>query len=131
MVESAAALFSEANWGLTHFAGADLGGRRACNGLVGDCIDPYAETMMDSEVSRRTLAQGGKFISYGALKKNNVPCNRRGRSYYNCRREEGLTLTSVVAAPSHIVLDTPTDKGKKTQERETDSGLIQSIMLLS
>nr|CAN78691.1 hypothetical protein VITISV_039560 [Vitis vinifera] len=58
MVESAAALFSEANWGLTHFAGADLGGRRACNGLVGDCIDPYAETMMDSEVSRRTLAPG-------------------------------------------------------------------------
>ena len=46
-------------------------------------------------------------------------------------REEGLTLTSVVAAPSHIVLDTPTDKGKKTQERETDSGLIQSIMQLS
>ncbi|RVW21901.1 Protein RALF-like 4 [Vitis vinifera] len=86
MMESAAALFSEANWGLTHFAGADLGGRRACNGLVGDCIDPYAETMMDSEVSRRTLAQGGKFISYGALKKNNVPCNRRGRSYYNCRK---------------------------------------------
>ena len=82
--ESAAALFSETNWGYTHFTGGDLGGRRACNGLVGDCINPDAEAMMSSETSRRTLAQGGRFISYAALKKNNVPCNRRGTSYYNC-----------------------------------------------
>lgn len=29
---------------------------------------------------------GGGFVSYGALKKDKVPCNCRGHSYYNCRR---------------------------------------------
>lgn len=78
--ESTAALFSESNWGITHLGR----GRRACNGVVGDCIDPEAEAMMSSETSRRTLAQQGRFISYDALKKNIVPCNRQGTSYYNC-----------------------------------------------
>merc|ERR1712137_1308680 len=27
-----------------------------------------------------------RYISYDALKKNNVPCSQRGRSYYNCNR---------------------------------------------
>nr|CAN78122.1 hypothetical protein VITISV_041547 [Vitis vinifera] len=42
--------------------------------------------MMDSETNRRSLAQRRRYISYGALRRNQVPCNRRGRSYYNCRR---------------------------------------------
>lgn len=29
--------------------------------------------------------QHGKFICYGALRRNTVPCSRRGASYYNCR----------------------------------------------
>ncbi|KAJ9690483.1 hypothetical protein PVL29_012902 [Vitis rotundifolia] len=57
-----------------------------CDGAVGDCIDEDDEMMMDSETNRRSLAQGRRYISYGALKRNQVPCNRRGRSYYNCRR---------------------------------------------
>ncbi|WJZ99212.1 hypothetical protein VitviT2T_017677 [Vitis vinifera] len=61
-----------------------------CNGLVGECIDEEEEEeeMMGDEVDivRRSLAQRSRFISYGALKKNNVPCNRRGNSYYNCAR---------------------------------------------
>uniref|UniRef100_A0A5B7A948 Uncharacterized protein n=1 Tax=Davidia involucrata TaxID=16924 RepID=A0A5B7A948_DAVIN len=57
-----------------------------CNGgKVGDCINEAEEMMLDSEVSRRVLA-GQRFISYGALKANRVPCNRRGRSYYNCNQ---------------------------------------------
>ncbi|XP_071740268.1 rapid alkalinization factor-like [Rutidosis leptorrhynchoides] len=51
--------------------------------LVRDVIDPDEELMMESESARRILAGRG-YISYGAMQKNNVPCNQRGRSYYDC-----------------------------------------------
>ncbi|CAA7034481.1 unnamed protein product [Microthlaspi erraticum] len=44
-----------------------------------------AEFEMDSEISRRILATT-RYISYGALRRNSIPCSRRGASYYNCRR---------------------------------------------
>lgn len=53
-----------------------------CSMLVGD--DDDAEFLMDSESNRRILA-GRRYISYGALRRNTVPCSRRGASYYNCR----------------------------------------------
>ncbi|XP_010549330.1 PREDICTED: protein RALF-like 19 [Tarenaya hassleriana] len=55
-------------------------------GCIGD--EDGVETLMDSETNRRQLAQGRRYISYGALRKNNVPCSRRGRSYYDCRRRK-------------------------------------------
>ncbi|KAL8264391.1 hypothetical protein R6Q59_022521 [Mikania micrantha] len=51
--------------------------------LVRDTIDPDEEMMMESEGARRVLAGRG-YISYEAMQKNNVPCNQRGKSYYNC-----------------------------------------------
>ncbi|CAA2954536.1 Hypothetical predicted protein [Olea europaea subsp. europaea] len=45
------------------------------------------ELMMDSETSRRQLYYS-RYISYAALRKNNIPCNRRGNSYYNCRNRQ-------------------------------------------
>ncbi|WVY94382.1 hypothetical protein V8G54_033470 [Vigna mungo] len=42
------------------------------------------EFQLDSEISRRILATT-KYISYGALQRNTVPCSRRGASYYNCQ----------------------------------------------
>ncbi|XP_021902369.1 protein RALF-like 19 [Carica papaya] len=64
-----------ANWAL---------GKSCANG---DClIDDDDEGLMESEISRRTLAQNRRYISYGALKANNIPCKRRGASYYNCRK---------------------------------------------
>ncbi|XP_004508218.1 protein RALF-like 33 [Cicer arietinum] len=53
-----------------------------CSLLAGDEDD--TEFLMDSENSRRILA-GRRYISYGALRRNTVPCSRRGASYYNCR----------------------------------------------
>lgn len=53
-----------------------------CSLLAGDGDD--IEFMMDSESNRRILA-GRRYISYGALRRNTVPCSRRGASYYNCR----------------------------------------------
>lgn len=31
------------------------------------------------------VLQGGGCLSYGALRRDNVPCSVRGASYYNCR----------------------------------------------
>ncbi|KAL6535791.1 hypothetical protein OROHE_012635 [Orobanche hederae] len=54
----------------------------SCDGITGDCDD-----MMESDISRRMLAQSG-YISYGALKRDHIPCNVRGNSYYNCNSNE-------------------------------------------
>ncbi|KAK4770782.1 hypothetical protein SAY87_031314 [Trapa incisa] len=66
---------------------ADLIGQRyslisSGRGLGG--LDPE-EMLMDSEINRRQLA-ASRYISYEALKKNSIPCNRRGQSYYNCNK---------------------------------------------
>ncbi|KAL7211794.1 hypothetical protein ACSBR2_014620 [Camellia fascicularis] len=61
-------------------------GIATCHGQVGDCIAEVEEMIMDSEISRRTLAQTQRYITYGALKANRVPCNRNGRPYYNCNQ---------------------------------------------
>ncbi|KAI8567707.1 hypothetical protein RHMOL_Rhmol02G0142700 [Rhododendron molle] len=54
-------------------------------GKVGDFIDEDEEGMVGTEFTRRVLA-GQRYISYGALQANNVPCTKRGRSYYNCNK---------------------------------------------
>ncbi|XP_054795316.1 protein RALF-like 33 [Prosopis cineraria] len=60
-----------------------------CRGSIGECLLSEdglfgSEFEMDSETNRRILA-GRRYISYGALRRNTVPCSRRGASYYNCR----------------------------------------------
>ncbi|KVI02227.1 Rapid ALkalinization Factor [Cynara cardunculus var. scolymus] len=47
-------------------------------------VDPKDEMMAEPESVRRVLAGRG-YISYGAMQKNNVPCNQRGQSYYDCK----------------------------------------------
>lgn len=61
----------------------------ACEGSIAECLavdggGGEEEFGMESEISRRILATT-KYISYGALQRNTVPCSRRGASYYNCR----------------------------------------------
>ncbi|XP_060200528.1 rapid alkalinization factor-like [Lycium barbarum] len=57
-----------------------------CDGSIGECLaDDSEEFSMDSESNRRMLAYRRRYISYGALSRNRVPCSRRGASYYNCR----------------------------------------------
>ncbi|KAJ8766257.1 hypothetical protein K2173_022316 [Erythroxylum novogranatense] len=57
-----------------------------CGGSIAECLDAVdsEEFAVDSESSRRILATS-RYISYGALRRNSVPCSRRGASYYNCR----------------------------------------------
>ncbi|XP_051130606.1 rapid alkalinization factor-like [Andrographis paniculata] len=59
--------------------------RSGCRGTVAECLQNDDEEFeMDSESHRRILATR-RYISYGALQRNSVPCSRRGASYYNCR----------------------------------------------
>ncbi|KAL4318411.1 hypothetical protein GQ457_18G007170 [Hibiscus cannabinus] len=58
--------------------------RSRCEGSIGECLEGEEEFEMDSEISRRVL-QTTRYISYGALQRNTVPCSRRGASYYNCQ----------------------------------------------
>ncbi|KAF9605721.1 hypothetical protein IFM89_018117 [Coptis chinensis] len=54
-----------------------------CKGTIAEC-EASNEFDMDSEINRRILATS-QYISYEALKRNSVPCNQRGASYYNCQ----------------------------------------------
>ncbi|GKU85465.1 hypothetical protein SLEP1_g141 [Rubroshorea leprosula] len=77
----------------------DIGGeaflpaRSECRGTIAECMMmgknavldfDDGEFAMDSESNRRILA-ASKYIGYGALLKNSVPCSQRGASYYNCK----------------------------------------------
>ncbi|XP_004495709.1 protein RALF-like 33 [Cicer arietinum] len=57
--------------------------KAVCEGSIAECLEDD-EFELDSEINRRILANT-KYISYGALQRNTVPCSRRGASYYNCR----------------------------------------------
>ncbi|KAA0044366.1 protein RALF-like 33 [Cucumis melo var. makuwa] len=55
-----------------------------CHGRsISECMMKI-EFEMDSEINRRILATSS-YISYKSLKANNIPCSRRGSSYYNCQ----------------------------------------------
>ncbi|XP_054822551.1 protein RALF-like 24 [Prosopis cineraria] len=59
---------------------------RVCTGSIGECLSfgDRETKMMDSESNRRILAMQKKYISYGTLRRDMVPCDRPGASYYNC-----------------------------------------------
>ncbi|XP_020088332.1 protein RALF-like 19 [Ananas comosus] len=83
----------DADWGLARLDFEDDELTQACDGTVGECADKDDEDgSAEAEYvdTRRGLAAAypgrTRFISYGALMKNRVPCSRRGQSYYNCRR---------------------------------------------
>ncbi|PWZ30774.1 Rapid alkalinization factor [Zea mays] len=70
-------------------------GGSKCSGAVGECgVDEEEELGLSGggigagDALRRTLAQRkptNRYISYAALRADQVPCNKRGRSYYtNC-----------------------------------------------
>jgi hypothetical protein len=64
---------------------------RVCDGAVGECGVDEDEEMGTGggagEALRRSLARKptAKYISYAALRADQIPCNKRGQSYYqNC-----------------------------------------------
>ncbi|CAJ1849526.1 unnamed protein product [Sphenostylis stenocarpa] len=61
----------------------DVMTKRVCTKSIGECLS-LTEPEMDSETNRRVLAMQKKYISYETLKRDMVPCDRAGASYYNC-----------------------------------------------
>ena len=74
---------------LSSSSGGGAGRRRECRGTVAECLAEDSEEegldLVSSAESHRRALYGGGYISYGALRRDNVPCSRRGASYYNCR----------------------------------------------
>ncbi|KAJ4968993.1 hypothetical protein NE237_015694 [Protea cynaroides] len=70
-----------------------------CDGSIAEC-ESGNEFEMDTEINRRILAYSRRYISYGALRRDTVPCSRRGASYYNCRR--GAQANPYTRGCSHI-----------------------------
>jgi len=62
--------------------------KRVCTKTIGECLTEPEMMMMDSESNRRVLAMQKKYISYDTLKRDMVPCDRPGASYYNCHRRQ-------------------------------------------
>ncbi|AES71939.1 protein RALF-like 22 [Medicago truncatula] len=62
--------------------------KRVCTKTIGECLTDPEMMMMDSESNRRVLAMQKKYISYDTLKRDMVPCDRPGASYYNCHRRQ-------------------------------------------
>ncbi|KAL1816559.1 hypothetical protein ACET3Z_019133 [Daucus carota] len=67
--------------------------KQGCKGSIAECMGVGEEFEMDSESNRRILATSN-YISYAALQKNNVPCSKRGASYYNCKQGEEFEVVS-------------------------------------
>ncbi|KAK4737788.1 hypothetical protein R3W88_001485 [Solanum pinnatisectum] len=84
---SAAAVAASGSHQLGYFPMTLSSSSPICDGSIGDCLaeEDEDEFGMESESSRRMLAYRRRYISYGALSSNRVPCSRRGASYYNCR----------------------------------------------
>ncbi|XP_031097123.1 uncharacterized protein LOC116001381 [Ipomoea triloba] len=59
--------------------------RRFCGGKMRDCGGMGMEEEMESEMSRRVLVMQKRYISYDTLKRDLVPCDTPGDSYYNCK----------------------------------------------
>ncbi|AQK84711.1 Protein RALF-like 33 [Zea mays] len=96
---AACLLYCSASSATLAYAGAaptDLGALRpTCDGTLGQCAvgsDEEQEVGGSDAFLRRALAQRqptNRYISYAALRADQVPCNQRGRSYYsNCASQK-------------------------------------------
>ncbi|EOA29534.1 hypothetical protein CARUB_v10014939mg [Capsella rubella] len=53
-------------------------------GVIGE-EEGEEEMMMPSEISRRVMMMRKRYISYETLRRDMVPCQKPGASYYACR----------------------------------------------
>ncbi|GMI65376.1 ralf-like 33 [Hibiscus trionum] len=70
--------------------------RSPCQGSVAECL---AGEEFELDSGRRILATT-RYIGYGALQRNTVPCSQRGASYYNC--QPGTQANPYSRGCSHI-----------------------------
>ncbi|XP_073003276.1 probable hexosyltransferase MUCI70 [Typha latifolia] len=104
---AASSVTADLHWGLTSFDIHEAASP-VCNGLSGECAaDDLDEANILPEVTRRGLSSRTRFISYDALKRDRVPCGRRGTSYYNCNNRRRINpyrrgCSAITRCASHI-----------------------------
>ncbi|VVA98528.1 unnamed protein product [Arabis nemorensis] len=59
----------------------EIGAMLNRNGVIGE----EETAMMPSEISRRVMMMRKQYISYATLRRDMVPCQKPGASYYACR----------------------------------------------
>ncbi|CAH9071634.1 unnamed protein product [Cuscuta europaea] len=64
--------------------------KRGCAGMTSECpsmalVEEEEEEEMNSESNRRALLMRKKYISYETLRRDMVPCDIPGASYYYCK----------------------------------------------
>ncbi|KAK8548406.1 hypothetical protein V6N13_054786 [Hibiscus sabdariffa] len=60
---------------------ADTMVKRVCTRKLEDCL---GEEEMESESQRRLLLMQRRYISYETLRRDMIPCEKPGASYYDC-----------------------------------------------
>ncbi|KAL0715883.1 hypothetical protein Bca4012_065205 [Brassica carinata] len=65
---------------ISYYATAEIDAMLARNTLIGE-----DEELMPSEISRRVLMAQKRYIGYETLRRDMVPCQKPGASYYDCR----------------------------------------------
>lgn len=106
-----------------------------------DLIVDDNEFLMSSESTRRSLMHGhpgkgrgrARYISYAALRSNQVPCGRRGRSYYNCNeRGRANPYSRGCIAITHCARDTSQieEQKKATTKRKLYCGMWLRTLLI-
>ncbi|KAM7259907.1 hypothetical protein ACFE04_015648 [Oxalis oulophora] len=76
-------------------------------GFTEKAEDCFAEPEMDLETNRRVLLLQKKYISYETLKRDMVPCDRPGFSYYQCRAASANRYSrgcEVITSPMLLVI---------------------------
>ncbi|KAL2556696.1 Protein RALF-like 33 [Forsythia ovata] len=76
-----ATLISAANASVADHEISWMSTKPGCQGSMAECGELID---MDLGINRRMLI-ANKYISYGALQANSVPCSLKGASYYNCQ----------------------------------------------
>ncbi|ESQ56296.1 hypothetical protein EUTSA_v10026600mg [Eutrema salsugineum] len=90
MINSVALLFLTILVLQTHFPISDAIPIPSPNGeidamLVRNRLIGEDEELMPSEISRRVLMARKRYIGYETLRRDMVPCQKPGASYYDCR----------------------------------------------
>ncbi|XP_030463863.1 protein RALF-like 24 [Syzygium oleosum] len=104
--------------------------RSSCSeAAIGECV---TEPEMEWETGRRALAaqqSNAKYISYETLRRNAVPCQRPGASYYNCPVGRPIRTTegALSSLGVHETSETSRIERVRLGERERDGDVIIAL----
>ncbi|PKA61032.1 Protein RALF-like 1 [Apostasia shenzhenica] len=84
---------------------------------------------MESEISRRILwgTLPTKYVSYDALRRDSVPCDRLGAPYYSCHEGGALKANPYARGCSRIAEDQQTQASISQKNSQMKNSMIKMI----